>query len=142
MKNKVLIIRLSSFGDIVQCMGVLDSLTQGPLKAEVDWLARQDLAEVPALSSKVHKVWSFDRKEGLLGWIQLGLKLRSESYTHIYDAHSSLRSRILCFILRPFGLGPRFVRRSKERLKRILLFKFRVNKFPNPFKGMISYHDL
>jgi heptosyltransferase-2 len=141
MKNKVLIIRLSSFGDIVQCMGVLDSLTQGPLKAEVDWLARQDLAEVPALSSKVHKVWSFDRKEGLLGWIQLGLKLRSESYTHIYDAHSSLRSRILCFILRPFGLGPRFVRRSKERLKRILLFKFRVNKFPNPFKGMISYHE-
>ncbi len=92
MKNKVLIIRLSSFGDIVQCMGVLDSLTQGPLKAEVDWLARQDLAEVPALSSKVHKVWSFDRKEGLLGWIQLGLKLRSESYTHISVSYSPLRS--------------------------------------------------
>lgn len=141
MKNKVLIIRLSSFGDIVQCMGVVDSLTQEPLCAQVDWLARQDLAEVPALSSKVHKVYSFDRKEGLLGWIRLGLKLRLESYTHIYDAHSSLRSRILCFILRPFGIGPKFVRRSKERIKRILLFKFRVNKFPKPFKGMISYFE-
>ncbi|MFT6071241.1 MAG: heptosyltransferase-2 [Bacteriovoracaceae bacterium] len=140
MKNKVLIIRLSSFGDIVQCMAVLDSLTQEPLEAEVDWLAREDLAEVPALSPKVNKVWSFNRKEGLLGWIKLGLKLRDESYTHIYDAHSSLRSRILCFILRPFGIGPQFVRRSKERIKRILLFKFRVNKFPNPFRGMISYH--
>ncbi len=141
MKNKVLIIRLSSFGDIVQCMAVLDSLTQEPLNAEVDWLARQDLAEVPALSSRVNRVWSFNRKEGLLGWIRLALKLRSESYTHVYDAHSSLRSRILCFILRPFGIGPKFTRRSKERIKRILLFKFRVNKFPKPFKGMISYHE-
>lgn len=141
MKNKVLIIRLSSFGDIVQCMATLESLTAAPMNAEVHWLARRDLAEVPAISSRVTKTWSFDRKEGLLGWIRLGLKLREESFTHVYDAHCSLRSKILSFILRPFGLGPKFARRAKDRIKRILLFKFRVNHFPSPFRGMISYQE-
>ncbi|PID89160.1 MAG: glycosyl transferase 9, partial [Bacteroidia bacterium] len=28
---------------------------------------------------------------------------------------------------------------SKERFKRILLFKFRINKFPKPFRGMVSF---
>lgn len=140
MKNKVLIIRLSSFGDIVQCMSVLDSLTQEPLSAEVHWLVRSDLEGIPALSSKVSKVWSFDRKDGLGGWLDMAFKLRAEGFTHVYDAHQSLRSRILNFILRPFGLGPKFTKRGKDRLKRILLFSFGINKFPKPFKGMCSYH--
>lgn len=141
MKNKVLIIRLSSFGDIVQCMSVLDSLTREPLGAEVHWLVRSDLKGVPGLSSRVSKVWSFNRKDGLVGWIKLAFELRKEGFTHIYDAHASLRSRILNLILRPLGLGPNFTRRSKDRIKRILLFSFGINKFPKPFKGMCSYHE-
>lgn len=140
MKNKVLIIRLSSFGDIVQCMSVLDSLTGESFDAEVHWLVRSDLLDVPGLSKKVSKVWAFDRKDGLLGLIKLGLKLRGQGFTHIYDAHSSMRSRILCSLLRPLCLGPKLARRSKERFKRFLLFSLGINKFPKPFKGMLSYH--
>lgn len=140
MKNKILIIRLSSFGDIVQCMSILDSITGDPLNAEVHWLARSDLSSILSLSTNISKVWSFDRKDGLLGLIFLGLKLRSVGFTHIYDAHCSLRSKVLKFILRPFGIGPKLTQRSKERLKRILLFSFKVNKFPAPFKGMLSYN--
>ncbi len=121
-------------------MSVLESLNGEPFNAEVHWVVRSDLKSVPALSSKVHKAWDFDRKDGLLGLIKLGFELRKEGFSHIYDAHSSMRSRILCSILRPFCLGPRLARRSKERIKRILLFSFGINKFPKPFKGMISYH--
>lgn len=141
MKSKVLVVRLSSFGDIVQCMSVLESLTQAPINGEVHWLARNDMDGIPALSNKVSKVWSFDRKEGLMGWIKLCFELRRQNFSHVYDAHNSLRSKILSWIIRPFGIGPKFTRRSKSRLKRIMLFNFGINKFPNPFKGMISYHE-
>ena len=34
---------------------------------------------------------------------------------------------------------PKYLYRSKERWKRILLFHFRINRFPTPFRGIVSY---
>ena len=47
---------------------------------------------------------------------------------------------MLSFILR-FRLIhlPIWITRPKDRLKRILLFSFRINTFPKPFKGIQSY---
>lgn len=135
MNPKILIIRLSSFGDIVQAMSVLAPLRAKYPTAQIDWLVRSDNVSILPCSTQVSKIWSFERKEGLKGLIKLALKLRAEGYTHVYDAHSSLRSRIVGHFLSP----AHFVRRSKERWKRFLLFKLRVNKFPWPYRGMHSF---
>lgn len=135
---KILIIRFSSFGDIVQAMSTLGPLRQRFPQAEIHWLCRNDMQSfLRASEYKVH-VWPFQREEGLLGLIKLALKLRQEKFTHLYDAHSNIRSKIVSTLLR-FASSVNFVRRPKERFKRILLFWFRVNKFPRPFKGMLSY---
>ncbi len=134
-KPKILIIRLSSFGDIVQTMAVLAPLHERFPEAQIDWLVRSDNVSILPCSTQVHRIWSFDRKSGFSGLIKLALSLRAEGYTHVYDAHSNLRSRIVSLFLWPEN----FVRRSKERLKRILLFNFRVNKFPWPYRGMHSF---
>jgi heptosyltransferase-2 len=135
MVRKYLIIRFSSFGDIVQCMGAIAAVKSG----EIHWLVRSDLAAIPAANPDII-VWPFDRKEGFFGLLRLGLKLRRQGFTHIYDAHSNIRSRLICFLLKPLpGLGAKLIRRSKERLKRFLLFSLRINYFPSPFKGMHSY---
>ncbi|OUR96650.1 glycosyl transferase 9 [Halobacteriovorax marinus] len=133
-KNKVLIIRFSSFGDIVQCMSTL-GVIKSQLGGDIHWVARSDMSSILSLSPNVDKIWSFEKKAGFSGLIRLAFTLRKENFTHIYDAHSNLRSRILCLFLN----GQYFVRRGKDRLKRIMLFSFRKNLFDWPFKGMLSY---
>ncbi|CBW27199.1 putative transferase (LPS biosynthesis-related) [Halobacteriovorax marinus SJ] len=132
--NKVLIIRFSSFGDIVQCMSILPKVKEN-IPGEVHWVTRSDMSSLLLLNKSVDKVWSFDKKKGFLGLLKLAWELRKENYTHVYDAHSNLRSRVLSSFLFP----PHFIRRSKERIKRILLFTFRKNYFENPYRGIISY---
>jgi ADP-heptose:LPS heptosyltransferase len=135
---KFLIIRFSSFGDVVQTLSVPSAISRVFPHAEIHCITRQDMAPLMNGHPHIQKVWSFHRKEGLWGLIQLSLKMREEDFTHIYDAHNNLRSRVIVWILRPLGflgVGPLFIRRSIRRWKRFLLFKFRVNTFEMPFSG-------
>lgn len=141
MSEKVLIIRLSSFGDIVQCMSALAPLKRGvdgSANREIHWLVKKEFASVLGMSDQVSRIIEFDKKIGMIGLIKLALKLREENYTHIYDAHSNIRSKVVKWIL-SFLRQVKFARRYKERLKRILLFKFRKNLFPWPFLGAVSF---
>ncbi|PIP93924.1 MAG: glycosyl transferase 9 [Bdellovibrio sp. CG12_big_fil_rev_8_21_14_0_65_39_13] len=138
---KILIIRFSSFGDIVQAMSCLEDLHQAYRELEVHWLVRNDLSEVVGFDPRV-KVIPFDRKLGFSGLWNLAKNLRNERFDAVYDAHFSLRSRILRWMIKPLPfIGPRWVVRSKERIKRFFLFKLRLNFFPRPYKGMNSYRE-
>ncbi|PIK16312.1 glycosyltransferase family 9 protein [Halobacteriovorax sp. JY17] len=132
--NKTLIIRFSSFGDIVQCMSVLNKVKEN-IPGEIHWVTRADMSSLLLLNKSVDKIWSFEKEKGIIGLIRLALALRRENYSHVYDAHSNLRSRVISLFLFP----PNFLRRSKERMKRLLLFTFRKNLFDNPYRGIISY---
>lgn len=138
-KNKVLIIRFSSFGDIVQCSSVVDLIAQknnGP----VDWVTRGEFSALVSLNDQVDKVWTLQKKDGFAGLIRLALRLRAENYEFIYDAHNNLRSKVLSLFLRTkFSQRPSWLTRPKDRFKRILLFSFRINKFTWPFIGIESY---
>ena len=145
-KNKVLIIRFSSFGDIVQCSSVVELIRQksylnpGESKLnEIHWATRSDFDFLVKLNSNIDKVWSLDKKLGFIGLLKFAILLRSENFTHVYDAHNNLRSKVIKFFLMSRVNTPDSVSRSKERWKRILLFNFRINKFPKPFKGIESY---
>lgn len=138
--NKVLIIRFSSFGDIVQCSSVVELIRQKFPDAQIDWVTRSEFDYLVKLNHGVNHVWSFNKKLGLKGLLKLGLELKAQNYDHVYDAHNNLRSSLLSFIMRarPFN-RPNWLTRSKSRLKRILLFTFRINTFPKPFKGIHSF---
>jgi ADP-heptose:LPS heptosyltransferase len=70
--------------------------------------------------------------------------MSGENFTHIYDAHNNLRSRLLSWQLNGFLSwrtwfgGRRFLRRSIYRWKRFLLFRFHKNTFPKPFSGQFA----
>ncbi len=133
-KEKFLIIRFSSFGDVTQCLSVPSAIQKKYPQSEIHWITRKDM--LPLLSGHPHiqKTWSIDKKSGLKSLIQTALQLRKQNYTHIYDAHNNLRSLIISFILRLFK-SPSYIRRSMRRWKRFLLFRFRINKFQMPFSG-------
>lgn len=137
---KFLIIRFSSIGDIIQCMGIIGGIEKHFPDAEIHWIARKDMSSFLAMDKRIHKIWAFDKTEGLKGLWRMAGTLRKERFDYIYDAHSNIRSNILKFKLLPPGKSrSHYALRSKERLKRLLLFKFGINRFDWPFKGMESY---
>lgn len=161
-KVKLLIIRFSSFGDILQAVSIPQYFKlhyrkqhekknlQAPI--ETHWLVRSDFASLLEnqidSSQGLDQVISFSRDESIWSLIRLGWQLAHQDYTHVYDAHNNLRSQILCLIfyvvqflglirgqLKPFY----FLRRSKNRLRRLLYFKWHIPVLPKPFVGTVSY---
>ncbi|TRX71628.1 glycosyltransferase family 9 protein [Carboxylicivirga sp. M1479] len=141
---KILIIRLSSIGDIIQCMSVVTGLKNKFPDAEIHWVVRADMESLVKIDPRINTIWSFDRKEGFAGVFKLGSKLKKQKFDLIYDAHSNIRSNILKLLLCPFGLcnvigKTKLITRHKDRLKRLLLFKFGINLLPKPFKALDSF---
>jgi ADP-heptose:LPS heptosyltransferase len=119
-------------------MSILSPLNERFPHAELYFATKEEFKPLVLLYPKVKKVFDFNKQEGFFGLIKLALDLRKEKFDIVYDAHSNIRSGILKLILKPFSRSL-FIQRPKERIKRILLFWFRINKFPKPFRGMKSY---
>ena len=129
MKMKILVIRFSSFGDVVQCMSILKPLKE--LGAEIHWVTKESFKSLVEASSLTDQVITLRQGSGLKELFCLGKELSNNQYTHIYDAHNNLRS----LLLRPFLIGEaKYLVRSKNRLKRFFLFWLREDLFSLPFK--------
>lgn len=137
---KFLIIRFSSIGDIIQCMSVIGGIKKRFPDSTIHWIARKDMSSFLSMDKRIDKIWAFDKKEGLKGLLHIAQELKKEHYDYIYDAHSNIRSNILKLKLIPLmGRRPAYALRSKERIKRFLLFRLGINRFDRPFRGMESY---
>lgn len=139
--KKILIIRLSSIGDIIQCMSVTAGFKNHHPSCEIHWIVRKDLASLLEIDPRINRLIAFDRKQGFAGLIKMAFQLKKEGYTHIYDAHSNIRSNILKTILCPLGSKSKLITRRKNRLKRMLLFNFRINLLPKPFRAFESFRN-
>lgn len=140
--KKILIIRLSSFGDIVQALPAAQALKNHFEDSEIHWLVRDDYRELIASHKHVDHLWSFPREKGLSGLFTLFSELKKQNYDYIYDAHNNLRSNILINLFRLTHLWknkPRIIQRPKSRFKRFLFFKLRRPVFPQPFIGSLSF---
>lgn len=135
--EKLLIIRFSSIGDVLQAQAVPMAFKRKFPHAQVHWLTKDSLSQTVRGNPRVDRVWTIKSKAGLGALTSLAQELNQESFTHIYDAHSNLRSHLISFFLK----APNFLRRPKNRWRRFMLFKLRKNLFPKPFLGQVSYLD-
>ncbi len=137
---KILIIRLSSIGDIIQCMGVVGGIKKKFPDAEIHWVVRSDMQQTLSIDKRIDKIWCVEKSEGFKGLLKLSKTLKKEKFDYVYEANSNIRAKVIKNVIK-FSLGckAKFATRRKERLKRILLFKFGINKFPNPFVAVESY---
>src|SRR5689334_11497993 len=93
--SSLLVIRFSSFGDIAQAVGVPAAFKQLDGKAQIDWIVRSDFQGFLLSHPLIREIIPFSRSAGVSGLIRLAWKLSARNYTHIYDAHNNLRSRML-----------------------------------------------
>ncbi|MGH1468191.1 MAG: glycosyltransferase family 9 protein [Bdellovibrionales bacterium] len=133
-----LIIRFSSFGDIVQATFAAHSLVEK--NYDVDLLTKKEFSNAFKNSSFPYKdVISYSKSEDSL-WA-IAKNVSKKNYSLIYDAHNNQRTllfKLFLIILNPLNIL-KFRTRSKFRFKRLLLFKLRIDTFPKPFKGASSF---
>ncbi len=142
---KILIIRFSSIGDIIQCMSVTRGIRRFFPDAEIHWITRQDMAGILYTDPHINKVWEFDRESGLSGLIKKAKELKKENFDVVYDAHLNIRSFITRIVLgyiskRTLKSNHKLFVRKKNRINRMLFFNFNQrNSLPLPFRGMVSF---
>ena len=93
--------------------------------ARVTFLTSEAHAELLQGNPHLERVIAFERRTGLGGLRRLARGLRGEGVDLVVDVHRSLRSRLLCAMLR----APRTAY-SKRSLQRWLLLHWRIHRFP------------
>ena len=121
LSNK-LFIRLSSLGDVILASAALEAIPEGE---KVDWIVGKEYASLLRNHPKIGKLWEFDRRLGIFNWIRFIHALTAQGYTHVFDLHLNLRSRIARSLF--FIFSPRTKRKSisKERFLFLGLFVFK-----------------
>ncbi len=143
--TKILIIRFSSIGDIIQCMSVTQGIKNAIPDAEIHWVTRKDMAGMLKTDPDIDHLWEFNRKDGVKGLMKLAREIKKINPDIIYDAHLNIRSMISKWVLAPvylrwIGKGPQLIVRKKNRFNRFLFFNLNMRKALDlPFKGMLSF---
>ena len=112
--SAILVLRLSSLGDIVLTSSFLQSASEHFPAARIDFVVREDLLALAAALPGVRRVIAVQRRAGVPELVALGARLAREPYAHVFDLHSSLRSRLLTWSLRS-RLRPGFAKQSLPR---------------------------
>lgn len=118
---KILIIRLSSIGDIVLTTPILRCIKKQIPNAEIHYLIKANNAIILNNNPYVDKIIVFTNS--LSETIK---ELKKENYTYVFDLHNQIRSFIIRTKLhKPFNIF------NSLRFKKWLLVKWRINKMPD-----------
>ena len=116
---KILVIRLSSLGDLILSTSGLKALDHAH---EVHWLVAGEFAGLLHGHPRVARVIPFSRRsEGLLSWIMLGIQLRREGFDQVVDLHRTFRT--LIFRLLFIGVNWRGIKKPRWRRWGLFIFK-------------------
>lgn len=122
--NKVLLIRLSSIGDIILCTPMLRAIKATHPACEVHFITRHEFAPLLRHDPHIDRLWLIDTEEGRAGLETMNMALMRESYDAVFDLHNNFRSRVL-----RNGISRRIHHIDKRALRRLLLVKLKWNTY-------------
>lgn len=109
-KKRVLIVKLSSMGDLFHALPAVHCLKEG-LNAEIDWIVHPVYAELVKCFSDVSRVLSFPRRANLIQFARQISLLRAETYDLVLDLQGILKSAVVSRLARGTKrIGPSFHR--------------------------------
>lgn len=116
--SKVLIIRLSSIGDIIVCSPIIRCIKL-QLGCEVHFLVKKKFAEVQQSNPYIDKHYEYEDE-------QLQTKLKAEKYDLIVDLHKNART----FRIKSY-LSVRTATYNKINLQKWLMVNLKINRLPS-----------
>lgn len=123
--KKILVIRLSSIGDILLTTPLLRILRRRFPEARIDYVIKSRFAELLRHNPHINELLVLDTETGQEGLQALRRRISLNHYDLVIDIHKNFRSHYLRFALP----GVRVVTHSKQQLRRFLLVHFRLNLY-------------
>jgi heptosyltransferase-2 len=120
--SKILVIRLSSLGDILLTTPLLRTIKSKYPNIIIDFLLRKEYEDTLKYNTNINKLFLLNRDYKLS---EIRSAIRSSGYDLIIDLQNNIRSRLITF-------GHNHVTHyTKPYLKRFLLVKFKINTYKN-----------
>ncbi len=123
-RERILVIRFSSLGDILLTAPALRALRRRFPDAHIDLLVAGEYADAASLIPGPDRILTFDRSSGLGGLLRLRSDL-SRRYSLLVDLQNSTRS----VFLRAATMPTMWVKAKRYRLRRWLLVRFKWNLY-------------
>lgn len=122
---RILVIKPSSLGDIIQTVQVVEGFYQQCLKTqkpiEIHWIVRDCFAPLLRCSPMISKLFIFQRYGGLRAFWRLMKEVRTYRYDYVLDFQGLLRSGLMCL----FAKGRYKVGRKDAREGAGLFYRYR-----------------
>jgi heptosyltransferase-2 len=122
--KKILVVRLSSLGDLVLMVPMMRALRAGLPSAELHLLCKEKYAGLFEAGGFLDRIVVV-RDGGLRELVRLRSWLAMERYDVVIEAHGVIRSRLLTAALN----APRTIRIPKDQLKKLLLIRGKANAY-------------
>jgi len=129
MQKKILILRLSSFGDIILCFPLLNLLVKEE-NIIIDFAVRTEYAAIVKAHKAVRNVLLFSGDN----LSNLKNEIKSNNYDYIIDLHNNLRT----VYLKSFQKS-KVITLKKDSLKKIILVLFKINLLKNSPPVYLKY---
>jgi ADP-heptose:LPS heptosyltransferase len=101
--RRILVIRLSAFGDFIQSLGPMAAIRDFHRGDRVSLLTTRPFAGFAEELGLFDEVLVDDRPKplALLGWLALRRRLRQGGFDRVYDLQTATRSNVYAWLLRP-----------------------------------------
>lgn len=131
--KRILVIRLSSIGDIILTTAVLRAFKKKYPNYIIDFLVIDKFKDAISLSPYVDNLLIYDKKknDGLFNLIKFSKELSKSNYDYVFDLHSKFRPKIITFVLSKFYGVKAYTYKKRAFWKSILvnlkLIKYKVD---------------
>ncbi len=119
--RKILIIRLSSLGDVILTTPIIRQLKSNQPETLIDFLVDHRYKSALETNENLNSIIEFDKEKNIQAIIN---KLKKETYDSVIDLQNNFRSRKITS-----GLGSNVLRFHKPTIKKFLLVKLKWNRF-------------
>ncbi|MDR1122879.1 MAG: glycosyltransferase family 9 protein [Endomicrobium sp.] len=92
---KILIIKPSSFGDIIQALPCVNALKQAYHICDISWVVFKNWEPMLKLCSDIDEIITWDRHRGIIGFFSVLKFIRHKEYDVVIDLQGLLRSAFL-----------------------------------------------
>lgn len=138
MIRNILIIRLSSIGDVLLTTPLIRILNKKFPGSHIDFVIKKEFHELIAHHPALSEIYVFDKHADGNSLADIRKKVRLKKYDYIIDIHKNFRSYYLsCFV----NAG-KIVRFRKYLLKRWLLVNFKLNFYKHIIPVYQRYLDV
>ena len=134
--QKILIVRFSSIGDIVQSTSPLKTIRNVFPESQITFITLNEYAPLLEMHPDIDFLIPIKRNQNFKKLLELRNYIKSKKFNFIFDLHNSIRSNIITY-----KIPGKVHRIKKPRLARSLLFFFHINKFEKTFSSLRIFHD-